>query len=74
MVLKLEDIQALEAFPAALSGDDSNSMEDFLRSLSLDSDERSAILEWMQKLPSLNEDPAKLPNRPPKVKGFDFWL
>ena len=72
-MLKLEDIRALEAVPAAISGDSSQSMEDFLRSLSLDSDEESAIREWMDKLPSLNQDPASLPDRPPKVKGFQWW-
>ena len=73
MVLKLEDIRALEAVPAAITGDDNNSMEDFLRSLSLDSDEETAIREWMDKLPTLSQDPGSLPDRPPKVKGFDWW-
>lgn len=73
MVLKLEDIRALEAVPAAISGDGSDSMSAFLQTLSLDSDEESAIREWMDKLPNLSQDPASLPARPPKVKGFDWW-
>mgnify|MGYP001382680342 FL=1 len=73
MSMKLDDTQVIEAVSKAITTEKGKSFEDFVKTLSLPSDEQAAIMEWVQALPDLDVDPATLPIQPPSVMEHSWW-
>jgi hypothetical protein len=73
MSMKLDDTQVIEAVSKAITTEQGKSFDDFVKTLSLPSDEQAAIMEWVQTLPDLDVDPATLPIQPPSVMTHSWW-
>ena len=56
------------------NGNGTESIEEFLESLSLPDDEEATIVSSLKMLPSPDVRPSGMPKAPPSVMSHEFWL
>ena len=73
MPATLTDPRTLEDLSRTVEETNGSSLEEFIQSLSLPSDEESTVVSSLKSLPDRGLSPSALPKNPPNIKMDHYW-